>query len=418
MKRFAGLLLAAFAAPLATFLSGPLLARALGPEGRGEIAAVASAVVVVTMLASAGSPDAASVSAARYGRPGAGYFRRHKWSLLLSVAAGSVALVVWSKTVLSGSEEAALYMQLAAVALPLLVVTEISRAAARGSKAYASIQAESWVANFGRLALLIVLLILGQLTVLSAGIATLVAAVAGGLFFWAEFTRAKTPQTIPHEMNLTRFEGSYKNKFAAITIVRVLNQRVDQVVMLPLAGSVALGYYAVAISLSQLLPLVAKALRNFTFAKVAQDSTLSATALVSRLASFFTLLAIIGLQIIAEPVIYLLFGHEFTPSVAPLRILLLAAWPLTLVSVWADGLVAISRPGIYGVAEGSALAVNLVLLFVLVPTIGAVGGALACLVAYTISASIALGALKRRSSRPLKDFLIITRDDLRRLRRM
>jgi O-antigen/teichoic acid export membrane protein len=76
----------------------------------------------------------------------------------------------------------------------------------------------------------------------------------------------------------------------------------------------------------------------------------------------------------ARPVILLLYGSAFEGAVVPFQVLLLGVFAIGIRRILADGLSGLGKPQYSGIGHGVALAVMVLLLWILVPT-GGIGGA-------------------------------------------
>jgi len=161
--------------------------------------------------------------------------------------------------------------------------------------------------------------------------------------------------------------------------------RVDQVLVQGLAGFRALGLYALAVTIGELLwllcePLAIAALPHQAHADGAIDRRLAyATA---RLAVLFAVVGAAILWVASPFLIGLVYGSSFRGAATLLRWLLPGIVALSAARPLATQLLRDGRPVLLTMLGIGVLAVNIGLNLVLIPAIGAVGASIASSVAY------------------------------------
>jgi Na+-driven multidrug efflux pump len=106
------------------------------------------------------------------------------------------------------------------------------------------------------------------------------------------------------------------------------------------------------------------------------------------------------------------YGHRFHPAVAPMLVLLPAMWLLGIGIVIQGDLEGRGRPGLSSALAGLATGVTAVLDFVLIPSLGVIGAALAAVAAYSTFGVASVLALRRLSGIPVRELVVPTRADL------
>jgi O-antigen/teichoic acid export membrane protein len=96
----------------------------------------------------------------------------------------------------------------------------------------------------------------------------------------------------------------------------------------------------------------------------------------------------------------LLFGDQYPGAVLPAQILMIAALSQGTDIVLSNCLRGLGRPGLPAIGEGAGVLVTVVLLFVLLPLLGAVGAALTSLLAYTATAGAQMVFVTRAAGLP------------------
>lgn len=163
----------------------------------------------------------------------------------------------------------------------------------------------------------------------------------------------------------------------------------DILLLQPLAGSSAVGYYKAALVIAEFLWFVPNALQTVLLHSMSEvwsrGDTADVTEIASRAARYtliFSLLLVMGLAALANPFVPLYYGADFAPAIQPLLLLLPGALGFAI----ARPIFAIGqgkgdlRPLI--IATGTAAAINLGLNLLLIPRYGMSGAAVATSVGY------------------------------------
>lgn len=408
------------ALPLSAVLTGPILARALGPAERGELAAVLAPVALVALVATVGLPEACTYVVAT-----------RRWSARKAARAGAVMALCIGVLAAAGLAALAPVLLRQSPALvpllwslcpliPIFLAGSALRGTFQGASDFGTINTERWVSVLSRLGLIVVFAIFGWLTVGSAAWVTNGTALAAlGVLVWrahrlsakpAAGGAGQQPKDRPRA-DLLRY-GS-RVWVGSLSVLLIL--RLDQVLMAPLTAAEQLGFYAVAVALAEIPSAVSSAVRDVVFST---SATRDDPALAARACR--TVLVVLGVlalvMVLCTPLaIRLLFGADFAPSVPMAQLMIVAAVPAGLAAVAGAGLFAMGRPGVLSIAQAVVAVVNIGLVLLLVPSGGGLGAALASLVAYVLLAAVTTALFVRTSSLPVREVLVPTLRDVRAL---
>ena len=187
-----------------------------------------------------------------------------------------------------------------------------------------------------------------------------------------------------------------------------------------LLGSTALGHYAMASAAAELLLIVPEAVTTPLMKRLLQqDSDMQRlTPLALRLTATVMLGACLGMALIGEWLIVILFGIAYQPAYPALLALLPGLFGLCYASILRLDLLGKDRPGTVSLLMGGGALLNLALNLILIPRYGIVGAAAASSIAY-LSVTLALLAMYcRLSGVALWQTLIILPSDLLPMRQM
>ncbi|WP_166789881.1 oligosaccharide flippase family protein [Cryobacterium sp. TMT1-2-2] len=382
--------------PLVALFSGPILAQALGVDGRGAVAAATAPLALVVTVATFGVPEAVTWAIARNPTLARNASNR---GMLILVVAGLLAMgaVALSATWLSGGDPTVQQLILVAcLAIVPNLLVGVFRGVASATQSWRLVALERIITSSLRLAVLIPFWITGTLTPLVATIAVAAMPVTG-LFVYIGRMRSLDPRAfdVPRE---ARTAGllSYGLRIWVGSLSGILLSRLDQVLMTPFAGTYQLGLYVVAVSVSELPLIINQAVRDVTFVTDAADSVDARLASSARISTMLCAGAALFLGVSMLWWLPFLFGEGFRPALPVAGVLLAAVVLGTPGSIGGSGLSARGRPGLRSMSLLIACLVNIGMLIVLAPMLGAMGAALATLAGNLISSNLNLAFMYRK----------------------
>ncbi|WP_439031894.1 lipopolysaccharide biosynthesis protein [Gordonia terrae] len=400
---------------LASIITAPLLARALGAEGRGLVAAAAAPLLVATAALTMGMPESVTYFVARRVRT----IR----SLTLGICAMSVvgplgsALIVAISSALAGAHPDIqdLMSMIGFMLTPALIVLVI-RGYARAEQAWLIVAFDQCLASVFRVGALCALLASGSLTVTSAAWALAIGNFVGGFAYLGLLrTRRSGTPTAPedlgaraHATQLARFGlGAWIGSAAGVILARL-----DQVLFLPLSSAAELGIYVVAVSLADMVRTFNTAVRDVVFSVQSARNDDESLGRAARLSTIITTAVGAAAVLMATWAVPLAFGSEFGSVTVVLAVILVGTIIGNPGSVAAAGMTARGRPILRSVAILSSVVLNVVLLVLLLPKMGAMGAAIASMIANGVCGLFVLVLANHVFGMKPALFLRFRRDDL------
>jgi O-antigen/teichoic acid export membrane protein len=398
-------------------LTGILLARALGPQGRGELTAVLLWPLLLAAIGSFGVTESATYYAARR-TTSAGTLLG---TLLALGAAQSVVLVSIGAfvipTVLSSHTTSTVHSaRLFLTVIPLSLVNLYLMGLLNGLQRYGWFQALRLLVIAGTAAGILICRLAGVLTVrtavvvyLASNFLTLAVAVVG-------IAKSKTGE-LAFDRRVLRELLVYGLKSHSSNVPSMLNERLDQLVISIFLAPARLGLYVIAVTMTSVTNLIGASVSYVALPSVARLAPGEERTAAARRFIVFTLVisAIFTIPFIlfTGPLVTLFFGQAFHGATNVCRVLLVAAVVLSTTRAVGAILKAINRPLDAGIAETLALAVTVAALAALLPTMGIMGAGVASLLAYLVSfafsvrqAARALGIGPRRLLLPIRDLRV------------
>jgi O-antigen/teichoic acid export membrane protein len=371
-------------------VTGVLLARALGPAGRGELATAMLWPGLFAVVGSLGVGEAITYYAARAASaPGTllGSTMALGTAQAVVLAAGAAVAVGPVLADHSADARAAAHAYLAYV--PLFFLGTYLMAILGGLRRYAAFQALRVLVIAVSAVGLVALAAAGMLTVRTAVLVYL----AANLVTVAAAAVALRPWRAPVGVDggLVRGLLAFGTRSHGGNVAAMLNERLDQLLISAFLAPASLGLYVVAVTLTSVTGLVGSSTAVVALPAVASATSAAERASQARRLVAVTLAASVAVTvpvILALPqLIHLFFGHAYAAAASPGRVLLVAAVAFSVGRVLGAVLRALGRPLDAGLAELGALVATLLGLALLLPRIGIMGAALTSLGAYLLSAA-------------------------------
>ena len=387
--RIGGLVGSIYATLVFRVATGVVLARSLGPSGRGELAAVQAFGVTATMILGFGMPIAIGRAAAVDDAPESALMGSAvRYALLTAPLA--LLCAAGGSLLLGGSSSAARTAAFVVIAVaPLNVVTDTQRwiQTARGDlRALGILRAAPFVALCASIG---GLWVLDRLTTATALATVIVVELAVNGLGWLLLPVA--PARGPELRPLLRFAArSAGSNIAGFGITKA-----DQAILAPVVDSDDLAFYATAANVAALPNGIGQAVSSRTFGDVARsEGRLTTAGAHLRVSTLIAIVLSVALAVGTPFVIPFLYGEEFRGAITPLRILLIGVPALVFSTVGRNQLIALGRPGRASLADGLTLLWVGLGLALTVPAFGIVGAAWTSASSYLVRAAVMGRALR------------------------
>jgi O-antigen/teichoic acid export membrane protein len=272
----------------------------------------------------------------------------------------------------------------------------------------------NWLPNFIVLLSTIVFLIGLNFSIEGVLIAEILGSIfmASVLFFRMRFYRHFSfSLNIPMIKSLLGLGVAY----AVSLLVLNLNYRIDVVILDWLSNPFQIGIYSKGAVLSQYLWEVPMLLGTIVFARGARAKDRKLFSLkVSQLLRVSLIIIGAGsclLAFLAKPIILLMFGADFLPSVSVMIWLLPGVLLLTIFKVLNMDMGGQGKPWFALKSMIPALVVNVILNLLVVPSYGALGAAFSSTVSYSFGAILFLVQYSKATQIPLREIFKFSKGD-------
>ncbi len=382
---------------MAAGLGGVIVARALGPTGRGEYAAITAWFGISYMVGQMGLPAALCFYVAKDPRRAKDYIATSRAMMLTTGMLALMAGLLIAPVLSRGNPEVANGYR---IAFGTSVVTYVGIAytyalQARHLLRWNIVRVIQPVLSLLSLCILWLLNVLTLNTALFVLAATLTLQLGWG--YW--YCRRNELAPGHGRISLLRPLAGYGIAQIAALTPATLNARLDQLVLSQTVAPADLGRYAIAVSLTSLpIPLVSS-IGNVAFPRLAAQQTVTAaTTRMQRHAIIasagIAVAMLLPLALIAYWLIPFVFGTGYRAAVPLLWILTPGAVFLACGQVVGDLLRGRNHPSVVAWAQGLAAVFTVVMLIALLPIIGVYGAAIASTVAYGIALAAMIRSLR------------------------
>lgn len=375
-------------------ISSVVLARYLGPDGRGFFALVMLLPELAVTFALLGFDQAYAVYA--------GLEPTKRLPLLwqaaaVAVLAGSIAGIVGASVILLGSSgveamthgPAWLYV-LPLAFLPVRLFHIFGSAILRGMKRIALVNAYDLGSKIVAVTLIFIVVAWLGLGVEGA-VFTEAALALGGIVLLLYLFRIVGVWGMPQfDRPLWRRTTRFALPAYVGSVTSWLNYRVDQLIIAVMLPPAQLAFYILAVDLAERLWILAGAVSSAVLPHLTttDDRDPALAAAVARHVMVWTGLACLILFLFAQLLVVTLYSTEFAEAVAPLRWLLPGVFALSIGKVLVQEVVAREKVHITMWIALVAALVNVVGNLALIPRMGIAGAALASSLSYCLVAGL------------------------------
>jgi O-antigen/teichoic acid export membrane protein len=374
------------------FLASLLLARQLGPSGRGEVTAAYLWPQTLVYLAGFGIEEASLYFSARLeGRTPALLSNALMFALIQCAIIIPLGFLLLPFLLAEQSADVIDGSRLLLATIPFAFMTLYGSNVLRGRLRIPYCNAIQlvfpvstllgivWMSATHTLSLDSVVRLYLSAFVLAL---TVTLAILLGLRLWSPFRL---------DWGLAKQMLRFGAKIQPGAISQLANLRLDQMLMAAFLPAAQLGLYTVAVSASSITSVVPSAIRSILTPTVAQGQHSGAegstAAIEKRLHRYWLVNAASGLALllVIPWLLPLIYGDAFRQSVLPAEILVVAAVLLGGKQILTGACYGLGTPFLVSQAEIASLACTVVGLLLLLRPLGIVGAALASLVAYGVS---------------------------------
>jgi O-antigen/teichoic acid export membrane protein len=391
------------AATLSTLLvnlaTGILIARALGPSGRGALAAVLAAPPILAWIFEMGCVAAVTYHQAR--RPEDGRRLVATWLVIclpLALIGTAVGWVVLPHLLAAQSGHTLTVARLLMLTLTVVFVADLMNGVVLGDQDFGFYNAVRLLQPLAVAAAYCTLWLTGVLTVSTAVAATVavtaLTAVALGTRVLRRHGLGRPSRAI------ARSTLWYGLRAHSTSTAGVVNTRLDVTIVPAFLGAASVGLYSVATNVSWMVATISGSLASIVFPAAAARGLEGRHTVVKSLYATLAIAIVVAATIaaLAGVAVRIVYGSDFAGSVTPLRILLAGTVLYAAAGVACSGLYALNRPFTAALAQFTAAAVTVTGLVLFLERGGIEAAAIVSAVAYGLVFAIAITLYRRAAS--------------------
>lgn len=398
----------------ASLLSGVLTARLLGPEGKGQLYTLLQAVAFIGLVLSAGLG-----ASYQYHIASKSYQKQavvvHMLMQLLGTAILLLFLYGAGLTDLLGLHGSAVALRFT------LLLTFINTAISFFSGILLSMSGGirknsllGLLSSSANVVFLLLLLLIFRLDYMGAVYAYALAQLLKLLPMAVTVLRRTPLQPVPWFSMSQKLVGYGISAFIGNLMVSAVF-RLDTFIIGYLQGMQQVGLYSVAVSFAEMALMVPGALGVSLFTHLPASGPEEQMLILARFSRGILLIALLVAIIIfagGYPLVVLLMGRSYAPSVLPLLLLLPGVVTMSVNYVYSNYFSATGRPAVTAICFSAGVAANIGLNFLLVPSYGINGAAIASSISYSVITLLFILQLQHRQGLTVAGLLLIRREDL------
>jgi enterobacterial common antigen flippase len=390
-----------FALTALSLVSSVITARVLGEAGRGDYFFIVTLSATIVQFTNFGLPMSSMYYVAADADAAPGLVANAFWLSLLGAGGAGVALAVTAHALGALQDTPVSYLLLAAALAPPSLFFMIVANVLAGMERFVEFN----VIEAGSRALAVVSIVTAG--IVGAGVAGFVGAAiaawtaSAAVTGWAALRGSHV--RLRFDRPLFMLGLRYSTKVYVVTLLAFLVLRANIFLLRRDFGPNELGLYSIAAQLSDVLAIVPQAISLVIFPRLVREASTrwGATVRASLMTAGLMVVACGFTAVVAEPTIRILYGAEFLPAAAVLRIMLPGIACLGIASVLSQYLGAEGMPRIMvGIWFGAALLVG-VLSLALVPKHAGAGAAAALSITYAVLlAALVVASVRHHRARP------------------
>lgn len=394
-------------------ISGIIIARLLGPAGKGRFALITLVSSVALSLISVGLVNAQIHLKRKYSIE-----KVTVNSLFIAFLAGILFLVLFllSLPFLRGSVFKDIELALLIVVVAFIPLQLCGLSLKRTAQSMYDIKAFNYL-NTAKPVIFLVSLVTVTLLISRSLLWILLAWVfASVVSFVISFLYVNARLRLNRDLFDRRVLKDivlYAMKVSVGGIFGFFQYRVDVFIVAYFLDAAAVGFYVVGLAVAEVLWRIPSAVVNVLLPKVADsadDKVNKITPMICRETSVLILGAGLLIFVLAHHLINLLYGSAYQPSVAVLRWVLPGVYFVSLWKILINDFNARGYPLFYGYSASVAVVVMVLLDIILIPRYGIVGAAVASSVAYFSSFITIIFIYRYKTGVPFRLFLPRTSD--------
>ncbi|MDF2946811.1 MAG: hypothetical protein K0S51_1490 [Bacillales bacterium] len=396
-----------------------IIARVLGPENQGKYSLIilVPTIIITFMNLGIGMSTAFYVSKKEIEVQRAVSINLFLGTILavLGFIGGAFFIYFWGKHFIDDVNMSMLLLAL--VSLPFLFFTNFLQPVFQGIQDFVTFNKVLLIQQLSNLLLFVILALIFSDKLLVAIFAFLISFLISNFYILLSL---KSKKLLNFSWNHIRKKdimslSIYGIKAHLSNIITFLNYRLDMFLLGYFLSPLYVGYYSVAVSISEKLSVFSQAISAVLLPSISASSSNEnrnkLTATIVRLLFHFLLIVIIILYATISFLINILFGEEYSNSIILIMILLPGLFALSLERILSNDLAGRGKIEYNLYVSIFNVILNVLLNLALIPKIGVTAAAISSSITYVLSFFIKLFLFIKFTKVSLLDLFILTRYD-------
>lgn len=401
-----------------SLITSILVARYLGPSGRGVFAVLSVLTALGIQMGNLGFPAATVYFLGKSEEKRQNIFHI---SLVVGLVGGSIIsffiflmCLIFPDFLIKNVSFNLLVITI--ISFPFLLGTSLFSNFLLGIKKYIPYNLFSIISKFVSLLKVIIILVFLGLGLMEFVIGTTIAALIVFIFYLIYIYRLDR-YALPRNIDKSLFNEMWKygRKSYLASTLGFLIIRSDILMVNYFLGSVSTGIYSISVTLIDFVYLLPGVIGTILFTKVSSGAEYKFTQKVFR----STLLIMIGIgifaAILAGPLINLMYGQEFQDSISPFIILLPGIIFLGVDTILMQDLAGRGLPRIVYISPFIALVFNVILNMLLIPCLDVNGAAISSTISYFLMLVLMLRHCTKLTESSISNYILIREEDVRQI---
>ncbi len=396
--------------------SGVIVARILGPTGKGTYALIAIFPGLILSFIHLGVAQSVIY---HIKKEKATLAKQRINALLVACFVSSLSIValIFLKDQLFSSflkDVPSKYFPILLFLVPVAVIEAYSAAFLRAEEKFKLYNGILFLVNVLTFFGVVIVLLVYDLG-LSGMVALLCARSILGAVLNLRFTYWRTSISFRPDFALLKKNIAFGFKSYMQTLTGFLHYKIDVFMLAALLSASDVGYYSIAVGLASLIFFIPESIGLVLLPKLAGLGEREANAFttqVCRNTLFVTAIPALGILIFGRLGIRLLYGTEYLPACKALYLLLPGVMAMSLYKIIGRNFTSRNKQEVTIFAGLVGLVINIGLNIYLIPRSGIAGAALATTVSYSITSIILLAAFVRDTRCKVRDALMVNHSDI------
>lgn len=198
-------------------------------------------------------------------------------------------------------------------------------------------------------------------------------------------------------------------------LMTTLNYRVDIIMLERVVTSDMVGIYSIGIMLAERVWMIPDAMKDVLLSKVSKGADKKEVAFAIRACNTACLVIVLGIIILGEPLIRIIFGSEFKGAYEITVIILIGVFFMIYYKMIASYNIVMGKQMINFIFLGISVLTNVIGNLILIPKFGNQGAAFSSILSYGVCALCFIIYFMRSTGAHISQLLFINRNDLKRI---